>query len=88
MWPSNTIIGSVGGPKWGPSSPVRPEQGILALRKALNLFANIRPASFASDSLLTYTPLKEEVAKGTDVIILRELVGRCRYHHSELFIFH
>ncbi|TIB90080.1 3-isopropylmalate dehydrogenase [Wallemia mellicola] len=69
------LMGSVGGPKWGPSSPVRPEQGILALRKALNLFANIRPASFASDSLLAYTPLKEEVAKGTDVIILRELTG-------------
>ena len=47
----------------------------MALRKALNLFANIRPASFASDSLLAYTPLKESVAKGTDVIILRELTG-------------
>ncbi|TIA72270.1 hypothetical protein E3P91_02158 [Wallemia ichthyophaga] len=69
------LMGSVGGPKWGPSSPIRPEQGILALRKSLNLFANIRPASFASDSLLAFTPLKEEVAIGTDVIILRELTG-------------
>ena len=44
--------GAIGGPKWGVNSKVRPEQGLLALRKALGLYANIRPANFASDSLL------------------------------------
>ncbi|WWC90134.1 3-isopropylmalate dehydrogenase [Kwoniella dendrophila CBS 6074] len=68
------LMGSVGGPKWG-VGPVRPEQGILKLRKELGLYANIRPASFASDNLLKKSPLKEEVAKGTDIIVLRELIG-------------
>ncbi|WVQ94220.1 3-isopropylmalate dehydrogenase [Kwoniella sp. CBS 9459] len=68
------LMGSVGGPKWG-VGPVRPEQGILKLRKELGLYANIRPASFASENLLKRSPLKEEVAKGTDIIVLRELIG-------------
>jgi 3-isopropylmalate dehydrogenase len=71
---SHINIGSVGGPKWG-VGPVRPEQGLLALRKELGLYANIRPASFASDSLLAYSPLKESVAKGVDFIVIRELIG-------------
>ncbi|KAG8907002.1 3-isopropylmalate dehydrogenase [Tulasnella sp. 403] len=68
------LMGSVGGPKWG-VGPVRPELGLLALRKELGLYANIRPASFASDSLLSASPLKAEVAKGTDFIVIRELIG-------------
>ncbi|KIO32844.1 hypothetical protein M407DRAFT_4321 [Tulasnella calospora MUT 4182] len=68
------LMGSVGGPKWG-FGPVRPEQGLLTLRKALGLYANIRPASFASDSLLSASPLKPEIAKGTDFIVVRELIG-------------
>jgi len=68
------LMGSVGGPKWG-VGPVRPEQGLLALRKELGLYANIRPASFASDSLLSHSPLKESVAKGVDFIVVRELIG-------------
>lgn len=67
-------LGSVGGPKWG-VGPVRPEQGLLALRKSLDLYANIRPASFPSDSLLSSSPLKAEIAQGTDFIVVRELVG-------------
>jgi 3-isopropylmalate dehydrogenase len=47
----------------------------LRLRKALDLYANIRPANFASEALLQYSPLKPEIAKGTDIIVLRELVG-------------
>jgi 3-isopropylmalate dehydrogenase len=47
----------------------------LALRKELGLYANIRPASFASDSLLSHSPLKESVAKGVDFIVVRELIG-------------
>lgn len=47
----------------------------MKLRKELGLYANIRPASFASDSLLSYSPLKESVAKGVDLIVVRELIG-------------
>lgn len=68
-------LGSVGGPKWGVDSPVRPEQGLLALRKALGLYANIRPANFASDSLISASPLKPEIAQGVNIIVLRELIG-------------
>lgn len=67
-------LGSVGGPKWG-TGAVRPEQGLLALRKALGVYANIRPCSFASDSLLASSPLKPEIARGTDIIVVRELIG-------------
>jgi 3-isopropylmalate dehydrogenase len=69
------LMGSVGGPKWGVDSPVRPEQGLLALRKALGLYANIRPANFASDSLISASPLKPSIAHGVDIIVLRELIG-------------
>ncbi|KAG1755466.1 3-isopropylmalate dehydrogenase [Suillus lakei] len=69
------LLGSVGGPKWGPEAKVRPEQGLLGIRKALGLYANVRPANFASDSLLSYTPLKPEIAKGVDMIVIRELIG-------------
>ncbi|KAK9458892.1 Isopropylmalate dehydrogenase-like domain-containing protein [Lipomyces oligophaga] len=68
------LLGAVGGPKWG-TGTVRPEQGLLKIRKELNLYANLRPCSFASESLVKYSPLKEEVARGTDFIVVRELVG-------------
>jgi 3-isopropylmalate dehydrogenase len=54
---------------------VRPEPGLLALRKALGLYANIRPANFASDSLVVNSPLKESITRGVDIIIVRELIG-------------
>ncbi|KAI0321940.1 3-isopropylmalate dehydrogenase [Amylostereum chailletii] len=69
------LMGSIGGPKWGVSSKVRPEPALLALRKALGLYANIRPARFASDALVSYSPLKESVTKGVDIIVVRELIG-------------
>ncbi|KAI0692277.1 3-isopropylmalate dehydrogenase [Cytidiella melzeri] len=69
------LMGAIGGPKWGVNSKVRPEQGLLALRKALGLYANIRPANFASDSLLAHSPLKASVAQGVDMIVIRELIG-------------
>ncbi|RCK65611.1 3-isopropylmalate dehydrogenase [Candida viswanathii] len=68
------LLGAVGGPKWG-TGAVRPEQGLLKIRKELNLYANIRPCNFASDSLLELSPLRPEVVKGTNLIIVRELVG-------------
>ncbi|KAF9054952.1 3-isopropylmalate dehydrogenase, partial [Hymenopellis radicata] len=69
------LMGSIGGPKWGVHAKVRPEQGLLALRKTLGLYANIRPANFASEALLEYTPLKPTIAKGVDMIVVRELIG-------------
>lgn len=68
------LLGAVGGPKWGTGS-VRPEQGLLKIRKELGLYANLRPCNFASDSLLDLSPLKPEYAKGTDFVVVRELVG-------------
>ena len=68
------LLGAVGGPKWGTGS-VRPEQGLLKIRKELGLYANLRPCNFASDSLLDLSQLKPEYAKGTDFVVVRELVG-------------
>lgn len=69
------LLGAVGGPKWSdPKAKVRPEQGLLAIRKALNLFANLRPVSLHED-LYDASPLKPEVLKGTDIMVVRELTG-------------
>ncbi|CAI4940174.1 ANM_HP_G0119300.mRNA.1.CDS.1 [Saccharomyces cerevisiae] len=68
------LLGAVGGPKWGTGS-VRPEQGLLKIRKELQLYANLRPCNFASDSLLDLSPIKPQFAKGTDFVVVRELVG-------------
>ena len=72
---SHRAPGAIGGPKWGVSAKVRPEPGLLALRKALGLYANIRPANFASKSLLANSPLKPQIAEGVDIIVVRELIG-------------
>lgn len=72
-WFFSSDAGAVGGPKWGVGK-VRPEQGLLAIRKELDLYANIRPASFVSDSLVTHSPLRAEIVRGTNVIVVRELV--------------
>ncbi|KAK9447930.1 Isopropylmalate dehydrogenase-like domain-containing protein [Limtongia smithiae] len=71
---SAVLLGAVGGPKWG-TGMVRPEQGLLQIRKALNLYANLRPCSFASEALVDYSPLKADVVRGTDFVVVRELVG-------------
>ena len=70
------LFGAIGDPKYDndPSALVRPEQGLLKLRKSLGLFANIRPVK-AYDTLLDKSPLKEENIKGTDISIYRELTG-------------
>ncbi|MBM0105695.1 3-isopropylmalate dehydrogenase [Steroidobacter sp. S1-65] len=69
------LLGAVGGPKWSdPNAKVRPEQGLLALRKALGLFANLRPVSLHAE-LLDASPLKPEVLQGTDIVVVRELTG-------------
>ncbi len=68
------LLGAVGGPRWGPSAPVRPEQGLLALRHALGVFANLRPASI-HPRIVDASPLKPSVLRGVDVLIVRELTG-------------
>ena len=69
------LLGAVGGPKWEKTpSDLRPEKGLLAIRKHFDLFANLRPVK-AVPSLLQASPLKEEVAKDVDLLIVRELTG-------------
>jgi 3-isopropylmalate dehydrogenase len=69
------LLGAVGGPKWdNPNAPDRPERGLLALRKALNLFANVRPVKL-HPQLISASTLKEEVLQGVDLIVIRELTG-------------
>lgn len=68
------LLGAVGGPEWG-TGPVRPEQGLLLLRKTLSTFGNLRPCNFAAESLVQFSPLKESVCRGVDFCIVRELTG-------------
>ena len=69
------LLGAVGGPKWSdPNARIRPEQGLLSLRKSLNLFANLRPVTL-HPALLHASPLKPEVLEGTDIVVVRELTG-------------
>lgn len=69
------LFGAVGGPKWDDVDPnLRPEKAVLGLRKGLGLYANLRPVKI-NDALVEYSPLKEEIARGTDVLIVRELIG-------------
>ena len=70
------LFGAIGDPRFDndPSARVRPEQGLLAMRKALGLYANIRPVSpFAS--LLYRSPLRRDIVEGADFVFLRELTG-------------
>ena len=69
------LLGAVGGPKWDdPKVKVHPEDGLLALRKGLRLFANLRPVKVFSP-LVDSTNLKPEIIKGVDLIFVRELTG-------------
>jgi 3-isopropylmalate dehydrogenase len=68
------LLGAIGGPKYG-VGPIRPEQGLLRLRKEMNTFGNLRPCFFASPTLAKISPLKEEICTGTDFMIVRELTG-------------
>ena len=70
------LLAAVGGPKWDTTSPddPRPEQGLLGLRKGLELFANLRPVRPAP-LLLDASPLKRERIEGTDLLVVRELTG-------------
>ena len=67
------LLAAIGGPKYD-NAPVRPEQGLLAIRKELNLFANIRPVRIF-DALKHLSPLKPERIEGVDFVVVRELTG-------------
>lgn len=70
------LFGAIGHPRFDndPSATVRPEQGLLKMRKKLGLFANVRP-TFTFPSLIDKSPLKRERIEGTDLVFLRELTG-------------
>ncbi|PWY90042.1 beta-isopropylmalate dehydrogenase A [Aspergillus heteromorphus CBS 117.55] len=68
------LLGAIGGPKWG-TGAVRPEQGLLKLRKEMGTFGNLRPCNFAAPSLVDLSPLKASVCEGVDFNIIRELTG-------------
>lgn len=69
------LLGAVGGPKWdNPNAQIRPEQGLLRLRKELGVFANIRPVK-VYPNLTRLSPLKADLLKEADIIVIRELTG-------------
>lgn len=72
----SVLLGSIGGPKWDNIDPnIRPEKGLLQIRKVLNLYCNLRPAMLF-ESLKDSSPLKESIIKdGLDIMVVRELTG-------------
>ncbi len=69
------LLGAVGGPKWSdPTANVRPEQGLLKLRKHFDLFANLRPVE-AYPALAEYAPLRADLLEGVDILFVRELTS-------------
>lgn len=77
------LLGAVGGPKWETTDPggVRPEQGLLGIRKELELFANLRPVKIF-DALVDSSSLKREVIEGVDIMVVRELTGGIYFGES------
>ena len=69
------LLGAVGGPKWDdPTAAIRPEQGLLGIRRGLGLFANLRPV-VTEPALARISPLRPELLAGVDLLVVRELTG-------------
>ena len=78
------LLGAVGGPKWdSPTAKVRPEQGLLGIRRALGLFANLRPV-VPYPSLAGATPFRPEHLAGVDIMVVRELTGGIYFGEKRL----
>ena len=77
------LLAAVGGPKWSGDGD-RPEKGLLAIRKALNLYANVRGLE-VFPQLATFSPLKEENVKNVDFIVVRELIGGIYFGEPKKF---
>ena len=76
---SAILLGAVGGPRWDNlPTDKRPEKGLLRIRKELDLFANLRPAK-VWEALIEASPLKPEIVRGTDMLVVRELTGDVYY---------
>ncbi|MDH4110895.1 MAG: 3-isopropylmalate dehydrogenase, partial [Gammaproteobacteria bacterium] len=90
------LLGAVGGPRWSdPNARIRPEQGLLALRAELQVFANLRPVEIFPE-LSGASPLKSELLENVDVVVIRELTGgiyfgaktRDEHSASDLCVYH
>jgi 3-isopropylmalate dehydrogenase len=68
------LLGAIGGPQWGPSAAVRPEQGLLRIRRELGVYANLRPIKLHT-ALRDSSVLKPEILDGVDLVFVRELTG-------------
>ncbi|HMD82193.1 MAG TPA: 3-isopropylmalate dehydrogenase [Anaerolineales bacterium] len=78
------LLGAVGGPKWDdPNAKDRPERGLLALRKGLAVFANLRPVK-VHPALIDSSPLKPEKLRGVDILVVRELTGGLYFGQPKL----
>ena len=77
------LFGAVGGPKWdSPDASTRPEDGILAIRKNLGLYANLRPVK-VYPALINSSPIKPSLLEGVDMVVLRELTGGLYFARTE-----